>query len=137
MLISRKDNNEYLLIDGTDQPQRDAEGNPIPNPHYGEVTTFEVPDPEVFPRVLQSSDFFSYCWSKLGSGDVGMARFQEIQDDAFAAGGAAKSASRQIDRLADFSKEQAQSLLTPIKTAGCMNQAELDGILNDWPTTGG
>lgn len=48
MIISRKDNNPYLLIPGTDQPQKDpVTGQPIANPHYGEVTTFEVPDPGV------------------------------------------------------------------------------------------
>ncbi len=49
MIISRKDNNPYLLIAGTDQPQKDpVTGAPIANPHFGEVTIFEVPDdPEV------------------------------------------------------------------------------------------
>lgn len=53
MIISRKDNNPYLLIPGTDQPQKDAQGAPIANPHYGEVTTFELPDPEVPVAVQQ------------------------------------------------------------------------------------
>lgn len=53
MIISRKDNNPYLLIPGTDQPQKDAQGAPIPNPHFGEVTTFEVPDN---PELVRAGD---------------------------------------------------------------------------------
>lgn len=39
------DNNPYLLIAGTDRPQRDGDGNPIANPHFGAVTEIDLPDP--------------------------------------------------------------------------------------------
>lgn len=99
------------------------------------IDTIEHPDPLTLPLIFKDSEFFAYCWSKLGGGDVGMARFQDIQDSAFDAGGAAKSASRQIDRLTAFSKDEAAVLLAAIQSAGSMQQAELDTILNDWPTT--
>jgi len=38
-------NNPYLLIEGTDQPQLDDEGSPIPDPTFGTVVEEELPDP--------------------------------------------------------------------------------------------
>lgn len=108
-------------------------GQMIPNPNYGQTTVVEHEVPDPVPVTLAAPDFFSYCWGKLGGGDVGMNRLQEIQDDAFAAGGAAKGATRQIDRATSFTKAQATALLTPIKDAGAMEASELAAILTGWP----
>jgi hypothetical protein len=51
MKHSRTDNNPYLLIEGTDQPQRDSEtGEPIPNPNFGVVTEIGEDDPPPEPN---------------------------------------------------------------------------------------
>lgn len=134
MLVRTFHNNEFLLIAGTAQPQRDSNGDPIPDPTFGTVTETEVPDPETFPVVMSVAEFNDYVWSKLGGGDEGMARFQDIEDAAMAAGGAPKAAARQIDRLASFTKQQAIALFTPIQDAGYMQIAEFNSIIDGWRT---
>lgn len=134
MQISTKDNNPYLLIDGTDRPQRDANGNPIANPNYGQVTTVTVPAPPTFPLLLSSTAFNKYAAGRLAGGGVnGMARFMEIMQAGRDAGGAAAFCVNQYDKALTFEKSEVLAFGNVLKGAGCMTQDEVDGILDDWP----
>ena len=53
-------NNKYLLIEGTDQPQLDSDGEPVPDSKYGTTETIEHPDPpsvEAQPVSLTKQQF--------------------------------------------------------------------------------
>lgn len=135
MIIKTKDNNEFLLIPGTDQPQKDASGNPIPNPNYGQITTIEVPDPPKYPVLLSSTAFNKYAAGQLAGGGVaGMARFMAIMAAGKTAGGAAAFCVNQYEKALTFEKSEVQTFGAVLESAGAMDQAEVDAIIGNWPT---
>lgn len=138
MQISTKDNNEFLLIPGTDQPQRDGEGQPVPNPNFGQISTTTLPDPPAVPAVpavLSGVAFNKHAAGKLAGGGIpGMARFMAIMDAGRAAGGAAAFAVNQYEKAQTFSKAEVQAFGAVLAGAGCMTANEVSAIAgDDWP----
>lgn len=139
MKIITTDNNPFVrLVDEVYLPCAEGDEGAIANPNLGQTTTEEIPDPPAVPLTLLNVQFAEHAWSKLGGGDVGMARLQAILDDAYAAGGAPKAASKQLDRLTSITVAQATTLLGAIRNGGFMAQEEVDAICGDsWPTDRG
>lgn len=126
-------NDKYLLVPGTDQPQRDAEGTPIPDPKYGTTKTIVHPDPPTAPLLLSATAFNEYAWSQLGGGVVGMARFQQIIDDAIDAKGAAKAVATQYGKSVIFDHTKVSAFVDILKGLGHMTDAEAKAIASNWP----
>lgn len=157
MIISRKDNNPYLLIAGTDQPQRDPEtGQPIANPNYGEVTTFEVPDPPAPTPNNPDNPYFGKVplipkmfWGLVlqvfivmrGSNEAGLDRMARLLDSKRAV-----PVIKIVDSVSTIDPDDKDgaflemvALLTTTKHEGdgelLMTEQEVAGIMAAWRST--
>lgn len=83
---------------------------------------------ETFPLVLSKTAFMDLCWGKLG-----LARFDEIIDKCQTTPGNMRSVARRYDAALTFNKTTTKTLLAMLVTAGMLQQAEADAVLNAWP----
>lgn len=119
MLEVITDNNEFLSDGST-------------NPNYGQTTIVEHPDPPLVPKNLSKTAFMDLCWTQLGGGSVGMARFNVIMT-------ACKTGDDILQAIYDryvaadiFNKTLASQMLALMVGANVMEQAEADAVLNNW-----
>ena len=139
---------------GTDQPQLDAAGAPIPNPNFGVVQQFEIPDPPPAEPNNANNPYFGKTslipkafWgltlkvliTLTGSNEAGLDRMARLLTSRRAA-----PIIKIVDSVATIDPDdkdgaflEMAALLTSTKHEGdgglLMTAQELAGIMAVWP----
>lgn len=100
-------NNQHLLIPGTDKPQVDGQGKPIPDPKFGTTETINHPDPPPPPAKVAALSWEQYRalftdaelegLDSWGDGTITLNAAQKRKISTFIEKGKARGSDRLID----------------------------------------